>query len=98
MTCHLTALHVLSVDVVCVQGDVVLFFDSTYASVKKMARKVCQERGAVASEKPLPCLNAQLTPQALADAVAGLCLVLQVFGVAGVWSCTCLVLHFFGLC
>ena len=54
------------------EGDSVLFFDCTYASVKKMVRKVCKERGAVAAEKKLPALHAALTAQELADAVSDL--------------------------
>jgi len=58
---------------------VVVFFDTTYASVKKMVRKVCHERGAVATEKTLPVLHAHLSPEALADAIVGLSFLLLLF-------------------
>ena len=47
-------------------------FDSTYASVKKMVRKVCQSRGAVAVEKALPRLDKDLRPHMLVEAIAGM--------------------------
>jgi len=58
---------------------VVVFFDTTYASVKKMVRKVCHERGAVATEKTLPVLHAHLSPDALAHAIVGLSFVFLLF-------------------
>lgn len=67
-----TALNAVVQSVPLQPGDEVLFFDCTYASVKKMVRKVCAACGAVASEKALPQLNTSLTASALADAVARL--------------------------
>lgn len=46
-------------------------FDSAYASVKKMVRKVCQSRGALAVEKALPRLDKDLRSHMLVEAIAG---------------------------
>jgi len=67
-----TALNSVLQSVPLAKGEVVVFFDTTYASVKKMVRKVCHERGAVATEKTLPVLHAHLSPDALAHAIVGL--------------------------
>lgn len=48
-----------------------MMLDCTYASVKKMVRKVCKSRGALAVEKALPALGPDLAPCALVEAIAG---------------------------
>jgi hypothetical protein len=53
------------------QGDSVMMLDCTYASVKKMVRKVCKSRAAIAVEKALPSLGQDIGAQALVEAIAG---------------------------
>jgi isopenicillin-N epimerase len=64
-----TALNAVIQSVPLQEGETVLIFDTTYASVKKMVRKVCKERGATVAEKKLPPLGHHLTHDLLLDAI-----------------------------